>query len=226
MHSLDFLARLHERLSPRTYLEIGVAQGHSLALSRCRSVGVDPEFSVDQELRAPVSLRRCTSDEYFAELAAAGERPFGDLPVDLAYVDGMHHFENALRDFIGIERHCSSTSVVAIDDVLPRTVQEAARQRETTAWTGDVFRLRYALAAHRPDLKLTLVDTEPTGTLLVTRLDPSSDVLASGLDDIVREYVVADPQPIPAEVLGRTGALTPRRALSLKVWDRLREARG
>ena len=44
MYYLDFMAALHERLLPRTYLEIGVAEGHTLAVSRCASVGVDPEL--------------------------------------------------------------------------------------------------------------------------------------------------------------------------------------
>jgi hypothetical protein len=222
---LDFLAALHERLAPRTYLEIGVAGGHSLARSRCRSIGVDPAFSVDQEIVAPASLLRCTSDEYFARLAADGSTPFGALPVDLAYVDGMHHFEFALRDFIGLERLAGPGSVIAFDDVLPRDAGQAAREPRPADWTGDVFRLQFALPVARADLRLVLVDTEPTGTLLVAGLDPASTVLADALDDIVREQVVADPQPIPAEVLSREHSLAPDAALALPLWDELRAAR-
>jgi hypothetical protein len=222
---LDFLRVLHERLAPRTYLEIGVAQGHSLALSRCRSIGIDPGFAVEQELRAPVSLLRCTSDEYFGALERASARPFGRLPIDLAYIDGMHHFEYALRDFIGIERYAARTSVVAFDDVLPRNVEEAARERAVLPWTGDVFRIGRALAAQRPDLFTITVATEPTGTLLVARLDPTSRVLAGRLDEIVREYVQPDPQLVPREVLERTNAVRPEVALALELWDESRAGR-
>lgn len=225
MFYLDFLRGLHERLRPRTYLEIGVAQGHSLALSRSRSVGIDPEFAVDQQIVAPTSLLRMTSDQYFAGLERAVARPFAELPIDLAYIDGMHHFEYALRDFIGVERYCARSSVVALDDVLPRNEQEAARGGQPPNWTGDVFRIGPALAATRPDLKLLTVATEPTGTLLVTQLDPSSRVLRTLLDDIVREYVQPDPQSLPREVLERTHALAPEDALALEQWDELREAR-
>lgn len=225
MFYLDFLRELHERLAPRTYLEIGVAGGHSLALSRCRSVGIDPGFVVDQQLLAPVSLHRCTSDDYFASLASEGRGPFADLPIDLAYVDGMHLFEYALRDFIAIERHAASSTVVAFDDVLPRDVEEAARDRQIHPWTGDVFRITEALATHRPDLRLITVDTEPTGTLVVAKLDPSSDVLDSRLDEIVRELVVPDPQPIPASVLARADAMAPEEVLALELWDVLRAQR-
>jgi len=224
-HYLEFMAALHERLAPRTYLEIGVAQGHSLAVSRCASIGVDPEFAVDQELRAPTTLHRCTSDEYFQSLSADSRTPFPELPIDLTYIDGMHLFENALRDFIGAERYSSPSSVIAFDDVLPRNVEETARNKTSLPWTGDIFRIRFALTKHRPDLKQVLVDTEPTGTLLVARLNPASSVLSGRLDEIVRDYVQPDPQPVPAAVLTRTGALTSKRALSLKLWDELVAAR-
>jgi hypothetical protein len=225
VYYLEFLEALHERLEPRTYLEVGVAGGHSLALSRCRSIGIDPAFNVQEQVVAPASLFRCTSDEYFDGLDASGESPFGELPIDVAYIDGMHHFEYALRDFIAIERYSAPSSVIAFDDVLPRDVEEAARDRRTLPWTGDVFRIQFALAAHRPDLRLVCVNTEPTGTLLVANLDPASDVLADRLDNIVREYVEPDPQRIPAKILARTGAVTPKRALALKLWDKLRAAR-
>ncbi len=225
MFYLDFLRGLHERLQPRTYLEIGVAQGHSLALSRSRSVGIDPEFAVDQQIVAPTSLLRMTSDAYFERLEQSHARPFARLPIDLAYIDGMHLFEFALRDFIGVERYAARSSVVAFDDVLPRNVEEAARGGQPPNWTGDVFRIGPALAAHRPDLATLVVNTTPTGTLLVTDLDPSSRVLEERLDEIVREYVQPDPQPVPHGIIARTGALEPERALSLALWDELRQAR-
>jgi hypothetical protein len=225
MHYLDFMAALHERLAPRTYLEIGVAGGHSLAVSRCASIGVDPDFAIDQELLASVSLRRCTSDEYFQSLTTEARTPFGELPVDLTYIDGMHLFENALRDFVGAERYSAPSSVIAFDDVLPRSAEETARNKATLPWTGDIFRIRFALTRHRPDLKQVLVDTEPTGTLLVAKLDPDNSDLSAHMDEIVRDTVQPDPQPVPAEVLNRTGAVSPKRALSLKLWDRLLAAR-
>jgi len=221
---LDFLAGLHERLAPRTYLEIGVEYGHSLALSRCRSIGIDPDAHVGQ-LGPDTSLVSSTSDDYFAELGRRDRTPFGALPIDLAYIDGMHHFEFVLRDFIGVERYATRTSVVVFDDIFPRNLDEAARVRHTQAWTGDVFRLPRALKVNRPDLRQIKVKTEPTGTLLVVRLDPSSRVLTERLDDIVREFVEPDPQPVPAEVFRRTGAVSARKALALELWDELRAAR-
>jgi hypothetical protein len=225
MFYLEFLEGLHERLAPRTYLEIGVERGHSLACSRCPSIAIDPAAEIDQDLSAPVSLVRSTSDDYFAGLARDGLTPFEGLPVDLAYIDGMHHFEFALRDFIGVERYGAPSSVIALDDVFPRNVDEAARVRHTQAWTGDVFRMQLALKTHRPDLQQIKVDTEPTGTLLVVGLDPASGVLSEALDDIVRNFVEPDPQPVPAHIFSRAGAISAEKALALELWDELRAAR-
>jgi hypothetical protein len=222
MYYLDFLAAVHGTFAPRTYLEIGVARGHSLSLSGCRSIGIDPEFLVDQPLPAPTSLVRMTSDEYFAGLSSS---PFGDLPTDLAYIDGMHHLENALMDFINIESYCQTSSVVMFDDVLPRSTEEASRERQTQEWTGDVFRVGAVLKRYRPDLTLTVVATDPTGTLMVTNLDPNNRSLAGSFEDITRDYVQPDPQPVPRQVLERRGAVAPAKVLASALWDELRAGR-
>jgi len=63
---LDFLRVLHERLEPSTYLEVGIRNGNSLALARCRSVGIDPAYQLTAELDGDVALFRTISDEYFS----------------------------------------------------------------------------------------------------------------------------------------------------------------
>lgn len=215
VYYIDFLAQLHERLSPRTYLEIGVRHGHSLAQCRTRGIGIDPAFEINQALPGAVSLVRATSDDYFAGLQAAGERPFGDQVIDLAFIDGMHLFEFALRDFVNVERYMGPASVIVFDDMFPRDVDEAARDQHTRAWTGDVFRLMLALRKFRPDLVLIGVDTQPTGLLMVTGFDPERRLSPGRVDAIAASEVRPDPQPIPNEVLQRQGTLAPGAALEL-----------
>lgn len=214
----DLLVGLHRQLRPRTYLEIGVANGSSLALSSVPSVGIDPAYSVTRELHAPVRLARTTSDEYFA---STDPKEWLGGPIDLAFIDGMHLFEYALRDFINVEKHCRWSSVVVLDDMLPRDVDEAARDRHTKAWTGDVFRVADVLRDLRPDLTVLPVDTTPTGTVVVLGLDPTSTVLSDGYDRIVAEYTRDDPQPVPQEVLARTGAWNAQKLLRRPVWGLL-----
>lgn len=227
MHKHQLLAALHQKLRPRTYFEIGVRKGKSLALSRSRSVGVDPYYELTHEVRCDLHLVRTTSDEFFAR-----QHPFAHFAepvVDLAFIDGMHLAEFALRDFINTERYCHAGSVIVFDDTLPRSVVEAGRGRvgsaATGAWAGDVYKVVDVLRAHRPDLILLEVATRPTGTLVVLLPDPSSNVLAAAYDALVPELVVPDPQVVPDWALDRSRALRPAELLNSPVWDDVRRLR-
>jgi hypothetical protein len=133
------------------------------------------------------------------------------LRPDLAFIDGMHLYEYALRDFMNIEKvsKLDGSTVVVFDDVLPRNNAEAARVQCPGDWTGDVWRVHRILRTLRPDLGLALVNTTPTGTLLVRGLDPRNDVLQTMWHTIEALYPLDD-EEVPEEVLNRTHALDPR----------------
>ena len=223
MYYLDFLKSLHGRLAPPTYLEIGIRHGDSLALADGAAVGIDPFYELRTELRDDVKLFRETGDEYFDREQPL--EPLGGRRVAFSFIDGMHLAEFVVRDFANVERVADWTSVIVFDDILPRTVDEAARDRRTRAWTGDVYKALAALERHRPDLVCLRVDTEPTGLGVVLGLDPLDRTLHEHYDAIVAESVTPDPQDVPAPVLARAGALDPQRVLDSSVWDLLRRAR-
>jgi hypothetical protein len=223
MRYLNFLRGLHDELQPSTYLEIGIRNGGSLALSRCRSVGIDPAYNLTAEIDGDVALFRTISDEYFSRPDPLA--PFGGRPIELAFIDGLHLFEFALRDFIYVERHAAIGGVAIFDDIFPRTVDEAARDRHTVSWTGDVFKVLQVLERRRPDLVCVRVGTQPTGLFVVAGLDPSSTVLSDHYDEIVAEYVTGDPQEVPDEILGRVGVQPPERMLAAPFFSAIREAR-
>ena len=138
----------------------------------------------------------------------------------------MHLSEFALRDFIGVERLSRWTGVAVFDDILPRDVDEAARDRRTRAWTGDVYKVLGILAKHRPDLICLRVGTQPTGLLLVLGLDPANRVAEPARWTLILEQaVVPDPQRVPADVLERRGVLDPQAVLASRVWPVLRDLR-
>ena len=223
MQYLPFLSAVHNLVEPRRYLEIGVRMGKSLALADCPSVGIDPAYTITAEISGDVTLFRTTSDEYFSRpdpLAATDGEPF-----DLTFIDGMHLCEFALRDFINAERHSRPESVIVFDDVLPRTVAEAARQRHTKAWTGDVYQVIDVLAKYRPEVATILVDTHPTGLMIVVGLDPTNTVLGDNYSEIMAEFRTADPQPVPQEMLDRTSVQAPERVLTAGFWKVAAEQR-
>jgi hypothetical protein len=219
----EFLRRLHDVYRPRTYFEIGVNTGLSLSLSRVPTVAVDPAFIITAEIDCDLHLVRARSDEFFARGV-----PFEHLrgaPVDMAFIDGMHLFEFALRDFINTERYAQWTSVIVLDDMLPRTPKEAARRRHGGAWAGDVYKILPVLHRFRPELLAIPVNTQPTGTLLVLCVDPANASLAQHYNDIIRDYVVEDAQEIPMEIRDRRCALDPSAVLEMPCWATLRAAR-
>ena len=242
MHRHDFLRSLHKVYRPRTYLEIGVNDGRSLALSRVPSVAVDPAFKIVEPLRCDLHLVKATSDKFFArpdplKHLRPGRNPFkalarkdprsllGDPTVDLAFIDGMHLFEFALRDFINIEKHARWSSVIVFDDMLPRNIDEAARDRHTNAWTGDVYKVAAVLRRVRPDLVVVTVDTAPTGVTLVFGADSTNTALSAAYESLLAEFVTPDPQDVPTEVLERKFAVSPQALLNADFWPALVRAR-
>jgi hypothetical protein len=219
---------MHRVLQPRTYFEIGVRNGFSLSMSRAPSVGVDPYFEVTYELLCDVHLVRATSDEFFAR-----SHPLAHLPepvVDLAFIDGMHLAEFALRDFINTERYCHPASVVVIDDVLPRSADQASRGRIGTAaaggpWAGDVYKIIEVLRTQRPDLIVLEVDTAPTGSLVILMPDAADTALTRAYDDVVADLASPDPQSVPDWVLTRRHAIAPTALLESRLLELVREVR-
>jgi SAM-dependent methyltransferase len=196
----DVLQRLHEELQPALYVEIGVRTGASLALARSDAIGIDPEPIVSVELPARVSVVKSTSDEFFRTWHP-------DCAVEFGFVDGLHQFEQALRDFMYLERVSDRAGVIVVDDIYPNHPRQASRRRCTRAWTGDVWKLHEVLLRRRPDLAVLALDTHPTGLLIVAGLDPDSSVLSSAYEELVLEYG-RDMAP-PLHVLGRHGAVSP-----------------
>jgi predicted O-methyltransferase YrrM len=217
------LKGLHERVAPERYLEIGVFRGDSLTLARCLSIGVDPDFKITRELHTTTHLYRTTSDEFFTRDNPLGR--FEGRPIDLAFIDGMHLAEFALRDFINVERHMAPGGVVVLDDVLPRNALEAARDRRTDAWAGDVYKVVTVLRQHRPDLAVVPVNTRPTGVVVVVGLDPSSTVLRDRYDELLPLLTAPDPQEVPQDLLDRSSAVDPGVLLDSVDWDLLHELR-
>jgi hypothetical protein len=185
---LDVLRRIHELLRPRTYVEIGVEKGATLrlALPETKAIGIDPQPQMDAALPAHIRVFRETSDEFFARHDLV--RELGGAQVELAFIDGMHHFEFALRDFIHLERYCMPGAAILLHDCYPLDAATSARERRTLFWSGDVWRAAVALRETRPDLAIHTLASPPTGLLVVRNLDPGSTLLEERYDELAAAY--------------------------------------
>ena len=149
MDRIDILRRLAEALNARHYLEIGVSKGESFFPLRIpRKVAVDP----NPRLSWRKKLRNCvrnphnlfnryhlvTSDAYFAAVPP----PAGGF--DLAFIDGLHTYEQALKDALNALNALKPGGVVALHDCNPpheaaaypaRSYEDAAASKPP-GWTG------------------------------------------------------------------------------------------
>jgi hypothetical protein len=196
----DVLRRLHELARPRTYLEIGVETGATLALAHAaeRAAGIDPDATKLRRDLVPPRARvfHETSDAFFASRTCA--QVFGANRVDLAFIDGMHLFEYALRDFINVESWSRPDGTIVLHDCLPVFPLTASRERRTKFWVGDVWKVVQVLRELRPELRVKIVATAPSGLCVVRGLDPGSSVLRGQLDAIVERF---RDLPYPVEAL-------------------------
>ena len=177
MDRIDILRRIAAALNARHYLEIGVSKGESFfPLRVARKVAVDPNprLSWRKRLRKclanPLNLfnayHRVTSDEYFVRCAP----PEGGF--DLVFVDGLHTYEQSLRDALNALEALNPGGVVALHDCNPphaaaafpaRSFEDAAARRPpgwTGEWCGDVWKAVVHLRATHPDMDVAVLDCD------------------------------------------------------------------
>jgi hypothetical protein len=193
----EFLKQIHQALKPVSYLEIGVGSGSTLAYAQCPAVAVDPNFQFQGNpigRRAETHLFQLKSDEFFEKYDLKSFFPAG---IGFAFLDGMHHFEYLLRDFMNTEKYSLKETVVALHDCYPVNTEIASRDlnldRRTdvatrTWWAGDVWKLLPILRDYRPDLTVTTFNCPPTGLVVILGCDANSKILDNAYDEIVAKY--------------------------------------
>ena len=233
MYYVTLLERLHAAIRPNAYLEIGVAFGQSLGVSRARSIGIDP-FAYPEPpafVGKPwIKLFREPSDDFFR--AHEPDEILEGYSLDLAFIDGYHEFTQVVRDLENIERWGHPGTIVVIDDVVPRNAWEASRAPHDGPWTGDVWRIVPFLRDHRPDLRCILVDVWEAGALIVADLNPrhpgmaeaaaalNVDFPGDGPDyDRQVEGWLAEARPLRPEEALRALTLTPAVAVAEEAID-------
>lgn len=218
------LSRLHAQLKPNWYLEVGTFTGKSLALASCNYVAVDPSFAIEHPVvnagGEEMYLIQKTSDDFFASDFLRRNR----IAFDLAFLDGMHHFEFLLRDFMHAEKAMAPGGVILLHDCCPTSVRMAARERPKGLWTGDVWKTLLILLRHRPDLDIQVASAAPTGIVAIRNLDRKSrklerayarivadfadmtlDDIEGGLAGLYRQFALKSPEEVIASlVAGRT----------------------
>ncbi|WP_095091578.1 glycosyltransferase [Mesorhizobium sophorae] len=164
----DWLERFYSELKPAVVVEIGVFDGVSLSKVKAPTlaIGIDPNPRATVALGAQTHIFPETSDAFFdrggADALLAGR------PVGVGFIDGLHTFDQVLRDFANLERYCDAGSVLLVHDTA--ALDEATQRVPPTTQfhTGDVWKLVPALRTLRPDLDVFTIATPWTGLTVIS----------------------------------------------------------
>lgn len=142
-----------------TYLEIGVRDGDSFrAIQAGRKIGVDPDRTPRMwTLRHGEEFFQMTSDEFFAAHAPGVLK---ERTIDVALVDGLHQFRQALKDVLNVEPYMAQSGLIVLDDSNPPTREQASTEQCEGNWNGDVWKVMALLRAERADLACVTVDAD------------------------------------------------------------------
>lgn len=188
---LDVLEQIHKKVKPHLYLEIGSRTGASLKKATGAFIAIDPNFNIaENTLNEGKSFYfwQGTSDSFFA----SGYLEKLDLYPKLSFIDGMHIFEFALKDFINLESRMNLDSMILVHDVLPFSYEMTTRDTDYVStgrpWTGDVWKLLSCLRKYRCDLNISVLNARPTGLAVITGLDKNNTYLRDNYDKLVSEF--------------------------------------
>jgi len=145
------------------YLEIGVREGaifRNLKGKQLIKIGVDPIIHPKMKnLKKGETLFNKTSDDFFETDAV---KVFKDKRIDVAFIDGLHTFEQVIKDIFNVEKYMSKNGLIIIHDCNPfnESNENVNNQGKVRRWNGDVWKAGYYLIINRKDLKFKTLNCD------------------------------------------------------------------
>ena len=120
---IEIIQKIINKNNFKKYLEIGCDRDQNFSKIKVESkVGVDP-------LRG--GTIRSTSDEFFKN---------NDDKFDLIFLDGLHTYNQTIKDINNSLQHLNSNGVIIIHDCLPKKIWNQIVPRMYGHWNGDVWK--------------------------------------------------------------------------------------
>lgn len=152
----EVINRVVASIGAERYLEIGVNTKAQPGYSRDK-IRVDVKHGVDPNPLTDADFIM-TSDEFFATNSET---------YDVVFIDGLHLFEQALRDCLHSLDVLNPRGVVILHDTRPSNRLSASRvPGKDPKWHGDVWRAVVILRALRPSLSVHTLDSDEGLTLV------------------------------------------------------------
>ncbi|MGD9658441.1 MAG: class I SAM-dependent methyltransferase [Methylocystis sp.] len=200
------------------YLEIGVEAGVTFnEVNAAEKTAVDPHFKVARDVLRGVSFET-TSDVFF------DNNPRAEF--DLIFIDGLHTFEQSLRDFISSLSRLSENGLILIDDCCPSDYLASLRDHSLCQngkslegspdrnWMGDVYKTILFIGDYFDGVSFSYID-ETMGIVAIWKERRETAKRFATIEEIYRcefarfKYELAPTVPITAlpEIGNRIDAL-------------------
>lgn len=209
MNRIILAQKILELISGENYLEIGVSTGASfIPIQATRKWGVDPAYYLTRKRRLKYRvwsmlglkeerLFRTTSDDFFAK----HKEMLGSYGVDVCLVDGLHTYDQALRDVLNTLTYLKPKGVILMHDCNPTNELMARPMGRIEdlmgvpgwdgSWSGDVWKAIVHLRALRRDLEVFVLDCD-TGIGVVRKAAAESSLRCTEADIRKMDYSVLE----------------------------------
>lgn len=189
---------LEGRTKP-VYLEIGVKRGAAFRkITADEKIAVDPAFRLATRTRQSAEAKarathyfEATSDDFFASEAAFLE----ECGIDVALIDGLHTYDQVLRDIENTLRYLRDDGVIVLHDCNPATASIGFSAADYVArhrwwqllWSGDVWKAIVYLRSTRDDLRVAVLKCD-FGVGVVRKGSPDSQLPYSATEIAALDY--------------------------------------
>lgn len=162
------------------YLEIGVRDGDCfLKIKADKKLAIDPNFVISKSKKVKTLFRNssnfrnkyfeATSDDFFEKKSEMLAEIGG---VDVVFIDGLHQYEQVMRDVqnslkilnkngVILMHDCNPTfAAAAVRGSSPQEIAENPPEGWTGEWNGDVWKCIVNLRSMRDDLEILVYDCD------------------------------------------------------------------
>ena len=153
MTRTDIINNFIQKFGYKSYLEIGTQNPNG----NFNQIDIKNKYSVEpfppSGLNANDYSFVGTSDQYFDFISP-------DTKFDIIFIDGLHHYQQVLKDIENSLNHLSDNGTIVCHDCLPTTEKMQERDDHGGEWTGDVWKSIAKLRIETIDLDIKVVDTD------------------------------------------------------------------
>ena len=153
MTRTDIINNFIQKFGYKSYLEIGTQNPNG----NFNQIEIKNKYSVEpfppSGLNANDYSFVGTSDQYFDFISP-------DTKFDIIFIDGLHHYQQVLKDIENSLNHLSDNGTIVCHDCLPTTEKMQERDNHGGEWTGDVWKAIAKLRIETIDLDIKVVDTD------------------------------------------------------------------